>query len=65
VGTEADSETTLMGVRLLNRSGWGSGGILDVCGCVGFFFFSLVTLLRFTGERAEEEMLVVTLIIIV
>jgi len=36
-----------------------------VCGFVGsFLFFSLAALLCFGGERAEEEMLIVTLIII-
>ena len=55
MGTEADSEITLMGVGLSLTGA--VGGAVGSSTCVGVWVlsFSLVTLLRLAGGRAEEE----------
>jgi len=55
LGTEADSEITLMWVGLSLTGA--VGGVVGPLTCVGVWVlsFSLVTLLRLAGGRAQEE----------
>ena len=55
LGTEADSEITLMGVGLSLTGAVGEAVGSSTCVCVWVLSFSLVTLLRLAGGRAEEE----------